>query len=165
MIKLKDKVLIGLEKLTTKAKDSIEIVKLKAEISELEKTVNKYYQELGMEVYTMFEKNSLNAEKIREFIDAINEIKAKIIEKQNKLIELEEHQKRTDGNTAENYVICSCGTKNTKDSRFCVSCGTRLEQKPGDLAHNTELEVIYCECGTQLKPGSKYCTNCGKKVA
>ena len=56
-------------------------------------------------------------------------------------------------NMGQDKIICTnCNTQNPPSSKFCCSCGQKLEVK------------VFCtNCGTLLVPGSKFCNNCGNK--
>jgi class 3 adenylate cyclase len=50
-------------------------------------------------------------------------------------------------------VVCpECSTANPDEARFCLDCGTPLDQHCGF-------------CGTMLVPGAKYCQNCARPVS
>ena len=52
---------------------------------------------------------------------------------------------------------CSnCGFELSKDAKFCIECGTKVEEKK---------DVIYCEnCGSEMNSDSLFCPECGTKV-
>lgn len=51
---------------------------------------------------------------------------------------------------------CSnCNTQNENDSKFCIKCGNKLEQKEDDA-------INFCsECGIKKRISDKFCINCG----
>ena len=52
----------------------------------------------------------------------------------------------------------ACDTKLDNDSRFCASCGARVEPE-------TETQERACSaCSAPLDPDSKFCAACGAKV-
>lgn len=62
--------------------------------------------------------------------------------------------------------VCSCGTKNPFQSKFCSQCGTKRPQPEKWICPNcsTENEGKFCtECGTKKPeaPAVKKCKNCG----
>ena len=60
---------------------------------------------------------------------------------------------REDSNNNNNIKCSSCGTLNSKDSKYCKSCGKQLE--------NTKK----CpKCGKEVEKDSTYCSNCGTKL-
>lgn len=50
-----------------------------------------------------------------------------------------------------NSIVCSCGTSNDKNSKYCKNCG-----KP--------LYTVCPNCGANCPIDSKYCNNCGSKL-
>ena len=52
-------------------------------------------------------------------------------------------------------IVCpSCGKSLPSSAKFCVECGTKIEQ-----------EKRCPDCGMPYAPGAKFCINCGKKLA
>jgi len=49
----------------------------------------------------------------------------------------------------------SCGKELVEGSKFCLECGTKVEEP--------KKNVIIC-CGKELPEGAKFCLECGKKV-
>lgn len=54
----------------------------------------------------------------------------------------------------EGSIRCSCcGAKNSKEKRFCIKCGQKLE------------EMIRCpHCGVKLPSDARFCEECGTKI-
>ncbi len=51
----------------------------------------------------------------------------------------------------------NCGTENSNENKFCVSCGTELK--------NLKKDHIYCgNCGSENNKESNYCDNCGSRL-
>lgn len=53
--------------------------------------------------------------------------------------------------TMNDQVICSCGTANDKNSRFCKKCGK-------------ELFKVCPNCNEKVENDSEFCTKCGTKL-
>jgi len=50
-------------------------------------------------------------------------------------------------------VKCNCGFENPEGSKFCCTCGQKLDEKP------------HCaNCGAEFIAGGKFCTSCGNPV-
>ena len=45
---------------------------------------------------------------------------------------------------------CTCGSKNSEESKFCGNCGT---SKPA---------LRYCACGAEITEDTRFCANCGR---
>lgn len=58
-----------------------------------------------------------------------------------------------------------CSTLNETDAKFCITCGTPLEQKKAADAAGAAADAagaVVCKgCGTVNDPGSKFCVSCG----
>ncbi|MBO5138191.1 MAG: zinc ribbon domain-containing protein [Bacilli bacterium] len=53
----------------------------------------------------------------------------------------------------------NCGFNNSDSSKFCASCGLKLE-KP---EYNPNTNTFKCSCGVDVLEGSKFCPRCGTK--
>jgi ribosomal protein L40E len=63
-------------------------------------------------------------------------------------------------------ILCpKCGAANTITAKFCASCGTALEQKPGHKEEHPETTVICPQCGAENSRENKFCTQCGAPLA
>lgn len=58
---------------------------------------------------------------------------------------------------AEGKRCLSCNTVNPEGSKFCQSCGSKLET-PAETVNSI------CVCGAQNPPGTKFCGECGEKL-
>lgn len=58
---------------------------------------------------------------------------------------------KDDSGNNTNSIVCSCGTSNDKNSKYCKNCG-----KP--------LYTVCPNCGANCPIDSKYCNNCGSKL-
>lgn len=56
----------------------------------------------------------------------------------------------------------NCGSELSLESKFCTSCGTKVEELKN--SKKTEIKDDLCSCGNILIPESKFCTSCGAKV-
>lgn len=53
----------------------------------------------------------------------------------------------------------NCGFNNNDSSKFCASCGLKLEKSE----HNQDTHTFKCSCGADVLKGSKFCPQCGTK--
>ena len=60
--------------------------------------------------------------------------------------------------------VCKrCGTPNTSDCHFCVTCGEKLSKDT--LYDEYKKKHIYCPyCNTVLEEAANYCPQCGRKL-
>lgn len=69
----------------------------------------------------------------------------------------------------ESALTCkNCGTALAQNAKFCLECGTKVEQVKKTVCPHCGMEVPggkFClECGGSLVPAQKLCANCGTKV-
>jgi len=62
--------------------------------------------------------------------------------------------------TEQGAMACSnCGSQLPPNAKFCLECGTKVEQKP------RMVQPTNCQnCGSELPPNAKFCLECGTKV-
>ena len=80
---------------------------------------------------------------------------------------------------ASGAVCPSCGHVNPQGAKFCLECGTKLEQGKvcPSCGHVNPPEAKFClecgtrlgtpvcpDCGAELPAGTKFCPNCGRKI-
>ncbi len=70
---------------------------------------------------------------------------------------------------AEEGLNCSnCNTLNKPASKFCINCGTKLENPPAQLEEKNSVEqiqrIICNKCYTGNKKDARFCTNCGNAL-
>ena len=78
-------------------------------------------------------------------------------------------------------VCPSCGEAIPEDSKFCLKCGAKIEEKHNDfircqkcgvnvpngkfcLECGAKLEDVCSKCGATLVPNAKFCLECGNKI-
>ena len=82
----------------------------------------------------------------------------------------------------QDKILCkSCGAEITKDSKFCLNCGQKVESAAENtvvcpnckasvaagkfcLECGAIMEPVCNKCGAKLTPGAKFCMECGNKV-
>ena len=75
----------------------------------------------------------------------------------------------------ENEIVCPyCKGKNTKDTRFCNSCGSKLVHECSKCGNDVNPNTVFCsKCGNNIQEEMKQqemdriiiCDNCGSKIA
>lgn len=141
------KISVTSQNVVQKAKGMADISGLKGQISDEEKKIERYYQNLGRMYYETCGKEPLpelagltgmidgsieRIEKIREEIAAI-----------------------------ENITTCPvCGAVIEPGMMFCVGCGTRVGEQPQAPAPGTK---VCPNCGSRISESALFCTKCGTK--
>lgn len=126
-----------------KAKGFVDVTGLKAQISEEEKKIERYYQSLGKMYYEMHDAQAPGD--LKELMSMIDESFAQIAKIKAEIVSI------------ENTRRCpACGALLEEDMVFCVGCGTKVKQE--------ETNTKQCiKCGCRLPAEAVFCTRCGAK--
>lgn len=164
MIDFFDKIKKSIDKVSIKAKETIEINKIKGQISKIQEQKRKAFEELGSIVYEMLGADNLELEKLKEKAEAIKELDRQIKEKEQELLEVQtESQQEIEG--LKSIYKCECGAIISEGSKFCVNCGKKVEVKEVETDKPEKTtESLHCKCGTVIQPGAKFCIKCGRSL-
>ena len=134
-----------------KTKDTAETIKLNGLISDEEKRITNFFNEIGR---TYFE---LHAD---SYEPTFEQMILGIKESQAKIENYSEQVKRLKG-----VVRCpNCGGEVPYGAPFCSSCGSKMNvQNSAAPAVNNNVQRCV-KCGVPLTPGTAFCTNCGTRV-
>lgn len=136
-----------------KGKGMVDITKMKAQIAEEEKRINKYYENLGKMYYDLKKDEPLL--ELREVVEMVKNSYLQI-ENLNKAIE-----------AIESSETCpNCGAVIEKDMLFCTGCGMKVDQMKQQNSTQKQQQPTsrFCtSCGHPLLPGAMFCTKCGAK--
>lgn len=147
------KITVTSKNVMNKAKGMVDITDLKSQISNEERKINKYCQNLGHMYYDLKKDEPLP--ELAELVSLINGSYSQI-EAINAQIA-----------SIENVKTCPvCGAALENDMAFCVGCGTKIEKAPmqNQGMQAPEGQPRFCvNCGNQLLPGAIFCTKCGTK--
>lgn len=112
--KLGSKITDTTDKVSQKAKDAVELTKLKSQISSEENRIQAAFLEIGKK---FFEKNASEvSEEFVEDFNIINEAKAKIEAITREIMDIK-----------GTYNCPNCGTEVATSAAFCANCGSKLE--------------------------------------
>ncbi|BFT71889.1 MULTISPECIES: hypothetical protein [Paenibacillus] len=108
-----DKVKQGATDAAKKAQQTVELTKLKAQVSSKEKEIEKFYNLIGESVYAAYMSGDIAraGEIVERFSLGIDAVKQEIAVLDQKIIEL------------RNEKECVCGKVVVADTKFCSSCG------------------------------------------
>lgn len=133
-----------------KAKDFAEVSKLNTQINDEISAMNNYCMQIGRKYYDLYRSNPQD-----EFAELCGQITAS-----GRKIQVwkEEVQK------IKNVRRCpSCNGENDYESKFCRTCGAKLEDD--DAPNAAEPGARHCVvCGAQLNEGAQFCVGCGAKT-
>ena len=124
--KVKKKVIEGISSISSKSYQSLELMKLRTKLRDLEKEKNDKISELGRLVYDMFRRGDYSEQKIRDLFSIINVTDHQIVTTENEIKRVQETSATT-GMTS--IAVCECGAGLTSGQKFCSTCGkkTKLE--------------------------------------
>lgn len=164
MVDFFEKIKESIDKVSIKAKETIEINKIKGQISKIQEQKRKAFEELGSIVYEMLGADNLELEKLKEKAEAIKELDRQIKEKEQELLEVQtKAQQEIEG--LKSIYKCECGAIIPEGSKFCVNCGKKVEVKEVETVKPEQTtETLHCKCGAFIHPGAKFCVKCGKRI-
>jgi len=152
-----DKLKQGAQEASKKAQITVEVNRLKLQISSINKEITRLYTLIGEAVHAQISQGSaeLPAECL-EWSKNIIEKKQEIEQIESKIRELRDE-----------YVCASCGHVNSREDKFCSECGAKIEIQEVAPAQLESWEAVYeteatCpSCGKLVTPGKKFCGHCG----
>ncbi|MBP1964439.1 hypothetical protein [Paenibacillus aceris] len=108
-----DKVKQGASDAAKKAQQTVELTKLKAQLSSKEKEIEKFYTLIGESVYAAYISgdSARSGEIVERFSQGIDAVKQEIAVLEQKIIEV------------RNEKECVCGKVVVADTKFCSACG------------------------------------------
>lgn len=155
--KVMDGINKGVTAVSSKSKELIETSKLRAEIRDVESTIQNSFNALGKKVFEMINKEALSEENLKADCGEITAFYKKItgLEEAIKQVELETLRIRHGANA----VMCvKCGAPNKADDKFCSGCGSALTVEVKSEGNNCPA------CGASIKEEAKFCMRCGGKI-
>jgi len=150
-----DRVKQGASEAAKKAQQTVEITKLKSQISSKEKEMDKIQLKIGKAVYQAFTTGDL-AQSEAEVMDYCEE-----------LVLLEQDIAAIDDKikNMKSEKACTCGKVVPIDLKFCPDCGKRFPDEPRSEDTIGDIRVICRHCNTENDIGSKYCIQCGDELS
>jgi len=115
----------GVNAVSSKGKELLEIAKLRAQIRDVESTIQNRFAALGKKVFEMINKEILTEETLKADCGEIAALYKKItdLEEAIKQVELEALKMRRG---ADAIACTKCGAPNKTGDKFCSSCGAAL---------------------------------------
>lgn len=163
------KIKLGAEEVGKKAQQTFEVNRLKAQIKEKQKEIEKRYTQIGREVYQAIKAEDEDRAKgdVELLSRQIRRLEEEIKEMNDKILEL---------NSEKN---CPCGNIVPVETRYCPNCGHKFEEpvkaeeeEEEEALHDPEPEEELIElkrvcpsCRTAIDPDAKFCEHCGKIIS
>ena len=148
----------GYNTISSASKETAEQLKLKSEISELEKEKEAKFQILGQMFYS-YKQYGGDEPDYQPIISEIADRDSQIAERNNRITQL------------KNLVKCpNCGHSIEPNQRFCPSCGydlqaPKMQPVPENVQTQDTSNKAKCpNCGQIIEPGMKFCRRCGTKL-
>lgn len=155
----------GAAKAAEKAKETVEVTRLNAQISSKRKEIEKLQISIGESVYQAFLASDLSGSE-----ETVVALCAQITERHQEIAVIELKIREI-----KNEKTCVCGAELAADTKFCPSCGHKFDipAPKVELAEGTEApaleeaaETKLCsKCEAKLEPGDRFCGSCGTSVA
>jgi uncharacterized Zn finger protein (UPF0148 family) len=145
----------GLRQRLAEADRRRKLNQIKQEIRNLQSQEAQNLNALSAQVWALFEAGSLTQPELVSLCKGVQEVRAKIREKEAELMQVQPPQPEA---TLE-HRCPTCGVPVVEGATFCQSCGARLvtEERPAP--------VLFCvQCGSQLREGARFCPKCGQTV-
>ena len=160
--KVKKKVIEGISSISSKSYQSLELMKLRTKLRDLEKEKNDKISELGRLVYDMFRRGDYSEQKIRDLFSIFNVTDHKIVTTENEIKRVQETSATT-GMTS--IAVCECGAGLTSGQKFCSTCGKDVQTilTQAQVAQTTEVLKRCSTCGAEIQETTKFCDKCGAK--
>lgn len=150
----------GAAKAAEKAKETIEINRLHAQISSKRKEVDMVCQKIGESIYQSYQGGDMSKAEasVLAMCAQIDQLHQEIVSIEGKIKDV------------KNEKDCVCGRTVPVETRFCSSCGHKFEpeaqvqdEEAAEIEPETEAGIaIECVvCHAELEPEAQFCGNCG----
>lgn len=141
----------GASEAAKKAQQTVEITKLRAQISSKEKEKEKTFSLIGEAVYKFhsagdWKKSGPDVAAYCQHIAGL--------EQDIQTIELKIKE-------AKHEKVCQCGKVVAREVKFCSGCGHQFEDREQAEAESTIIHTICRACRTANEPDAKFCGGCG----
>ncbi|GIP38831.1 hypothetical protein J31TS4_21110 [Paenibacillus sp. J31TS4] len=138
------------------AQQTVEVTRLRAQISSKEKEIDRYFGAIGERVFQAYMDGNL-----AESEPFIGEASAQILRLRQEIVDVENRIQEV-----RQTKPCVCGREVPADKKFCPDCGHRFEGgvKPEEVVvEPEETPAEACPaCGAQRPVGIDTCPACGR---
>lgn len=150
--KVKDSLERGVEAVSAKSNEIVEVTRLKGANAMLQDEMNGLKVQLGNACLLRWKAGELEDDAFASLCMEIAEKEREIEENVHKIEAIKMAAERMNQQN-ESGILCGCGKVNRPGAKFCVNCGCALSGK--------EPEMKTCECGAAVKAEAKFCPKCG----
>ena len=148
-----------------KTNDAIETTRLNSKIKAEQEAAASDLQKIGEHYYHLFAAGGEAAPEVLEFCQSAKAHYDAAAEAQAEIERIKTESEVPAAPVAvapapAGMASPSCGAGNAPGTKFCQSCGAKLEAPPP-----AEPEQKTCPgCGTTVAPGVKFCPECGNRM-
>ena len=150
-----DKLKKGVSEAQTKVTVTVEVNRLRMQISSKKKDIESEYRKIGEAYFANF--TATEKKDIAALLDSHCE---NILAIQKEIREIEEKIKEIN-----NEKSCECGKIVPRETKFCPSCGHKFEDEPSaaqEPESSASAETARCSsCNAEMEADAKFCPSCG----
>lgn len=150
----------GLNKVGKKTTDMANVAKLKLDITKHKSSIDKKYEELGSRVYFLAKENLELDESVSNLITEIDELyeAIKLVEAEIEKISAEKPAEAKPA-AKSGFPCANCGAELAEGTKFCGSCGAKVEEQAPTPAVSKTCPNCNAEVGD-----AKFCNSCGTSL-
>ncbi|WP_051587727.1 zinc ribbon domain-containing protein [Paenibacillus darwinianus] len=148
----------GATEAARKVEQTVEITKMKSQISTREKEIDRLYARTGKAVYDAYARGDLSRSEteVIDYCEQLSDLHQDIRLIQEKITNIKLEKSCPD-----------CGKAAPVNARFCPDCGKKFpedDEKPAESIVG-EIRVLCSVCGTENDIAARYCVECGNELA
>ncbi len=150
-----DKIKKGVSEAGQKAKITVEVNRLKLQISAKRRDIETKYKLMGEAYFQAHMQGS--TEGLEPELQAYSEDVIRLLE------DIAEMQARI--KDISNEKSCACGKVVTLDTKFCPNCGHQFDGSEQLVIPDTLARHVNCpSCEKDVEEGARYCSDCGHSL-
>ena len=150
--KMKDSLEKGVEAVSVKSNEIVEVTRIKGTNAMLQEEMNDLKIRLGNACLLRWKAGELEDETFSSLCMEIAEKEREIEDNIQKIEAIKMTAERMNRQN-EAGILCGCGKMNQPGAKFCVNCGNDLS--------GGESEMKNCTCGAVVRGDAKFCPKCG----
>ena len=142
-----------------KTNDAIETTKQNSKIKVEHEAAAEELKKIGEYYYGLFAAGGEVAPEVLEFCQSAKTHYDTAAEAQAE-IERIKAENEAPAPAPAGFICPSCGSGNSPGTKFCQSCGAKLEAPPPAVPEQKTCP----DCGASVEPGVKFCPQCGNRM-
>lgn len=153
-----------------KASEAMETTRLNSKINQEKSSINEKYRQIGQLIYGKYVEGVPVDTDVTEICTGIDENNRIIQDTQAEINRIKAEAEARAAATAapvptsaDGVACTNCGTRNAAGTKFCSSCGNKIEE-PEVKTPEAPQERVCPACGAAAKADVKFCSECGTKI-